>query len=78
MPFFLVFSLTQKNNTVLMKALQDFFSNLAVSKGLPNLVNAVTVSFDNRIASKGEITSIYITRVDYIINVLIPFLDSLS
>lgn len=25
MPFFLVFSLTQKNNTVLMKALQEFF-----------------------------------------------------
>jgi hypothetical protein len=78
MPFFLVFSLTQKNNTVLMKALQEFFSNLAVSRGLPNMENAVSVSFDSRIASKEEITSIYISRVDYITNVLIPFLDSLS
>ena len=75
MPFHLTYSLTQKNNTVLMKAIQEFFNNLGVSQ---NNHNAVSVSFDNRIASKGEISSLYITRVNYITEVLIPFFDSLS
>nr|YP_009568437.1 hypothetical protein [Drechslerella brochopaga]QBL02519.1 hypothetical protein [Drechslerella brochopaga] len=75
MPFTLTYSLTQKNNTALMIAIQKFFDNLDING---NNQTASTVSFDNRIASKGEITSLYITRMNYIANVLIPLMDSLS
>ena len=77
-PFSLTFSLTQKNNTTLMKALQEFFHNLGVTHNWRNKESAVSVSVDNRIGNKGDITNIYITRVNYITDVLIPFFDSLS
>ena len=61
-----------------MKAIQEFLNGLGAYRSWRNKEGAVTATFDSRIASKGEITSIYITRVDYITNVLIPFFDSLT
>lgn len=76
--FILTFSLSQKNNTVLMKALQEFFNELGVSRSWHNRQNVVSVSTDKRISDNGDINYLYINRVDYITNVLIPFFDSLT
>jgi hypothetical protein len=78
MPFYLVFSLTQKGNTALMKALEKFFNNLGSSRAWRDKVSPVSTSYDNRIANKGEITGLYINRVDYITSVIIPFFDSFT
>ena len=59
-----------------MKAIQEFFDNLDINYS--NNETVVSASYDRRIASKGEISNLYITRVDYITDVLIPFFDSLS
>jgi len=77
-PFSLTFSLTQKKNTYLMKALQEFFQSLAISHNGLNKQNAIRVSWDNRIGNKGDITSLHVSSVDYITNVLIPFFDGLT
>jgi hypothetical protein len=77
--FPLTFSLTQKHNSDLMKAIQNFFISLGVSRNWRNHNDAITVSFDKRISSSAEdISSLFINRVDYITNVLIPFFDSLT
>jgi len=77
--FPLTFSLTQKHNSDLMKAIQDFFINLGVSRIWRNHSHAVSISSDKRIRSSIEdINSLFISRVDYITNVLIPFFDSLT
>ena len=77
--FPLTFSLTQKHNSDLMKAIQDFFISLGVSRNWRNHNHAIAVSSDKRISSSTEdINSLFINRVDYITNVLIPFFDSLT
>ena len=76
LPFSLTFSLSQKYNTALMKAIQEFFDSLNINHS--NTQTIVSASYDKRIASKGEISNLYITRVNYITDVLIPFFDSLS
>jgi len=75
--FPLTFSLSQKDNTILMKAIKDFFDNLGVSKKWRNFQDVVSVSSDKRIGNTGDINLLFINRVDYITNVLIPFFDSL-
>ena len=77
-PFSVTFSLTQKNNTDLMRAIQKFFQSLAVRFNLPNEQEAVRISLDSRIGNKGDITSLHISRTDYLTLVLIPFFDSLT
>lgn len=96
--FVLNFSLSQKNNTPLMKAIWEFLDNLRdvsnsistiniknrenfigeTSKGGNPRRSVVVSSFDNRIASRGEITNLGVSQEDYIANIFIPFLDSLS
>lgn len=61
-----------------MKTLQEFFQSLAVSHNLPNKQNGIRISLDSRIGNKGEITSLHISRIDFITNVLIPFFDGLT
>lgn len=80
-PFMLTFSLSQKNNTALLKAIQSFFNDLGVNNSSAYMRNqnkgVSGVSFDNRIASKGEISYLYITQENFITLALIPFFDSL-
>lgn len=74
----LTFSLSQKNNTVLMKAIREFFNELGVSHGWRSHEGVVIVSSDKRISNTNDINYLYVNRVDYITNVLIPFFDSLT
>jgi len=77
--FPLTFSLTQKNNSALLKAIQDFFISLGKSRKWRNYDSTIVLSSDKRISSNpGEINCLYINRIDYITNVLIPFFDSLT
>jgi hypothetical protein len=71
----IIFSITQKSNTTLMAAIQKFLNELDVNK---KYIDIVKVSYDKRISNKGEITNLYIYSVDYIINILIPFLNKLN
>lgn len=71
------FSLTQKSNTDLMRAIANFFQSLAVRFNWPNEQEAVRISLDSRIGYKGDITSLHISRTDYL-TLLIPFFDSLT
>jgi len=75
----LTFSLSQKNNTALLKAIQSFFNDFGVNNSSAYMRNKGVsgVSFDNRIASKGEISYLYITQENFITFALIPFFDSL-
>lgn len=80
-PFELSYTLSQKNNTALLKAIQTFFNNLYVNNSSPDLIikerGISKVAFDKRIASKGEITNFSISQENFITFVLIPFFDSL-
>jgi len=58
-----------------MAAIQKFLNELDVNK---KYIDIVKVSYDKRISNKGEITNLYIYSVDYIINILIPFLNKLN
>jgi hypothetical protein len=81
--FVLGFAITQRaSDLALMEKIKIYFSNLS-SAGLP--VNAKVPNYSTEVVSlstyqreSGSYVNLIITRTDFILDVLIPFFDSMN
>ena len=77
--FLLVFSLSQSfRDLPLMEAIKNFIDNLAGKyKSRRNNISVVSLSVSSGVNNSKPAVQIGVTNIDFIINVLIPFFDSL-
>ena len=73
----LVFSLTQTTRDFgLMNAIRDFLNSLGKVKGWRNQEGAVSLFIENKDNSP-DIIKLCITRIEFILNILVPFFEGL-